>query len=99
MSLCGDHHYVADFVDLFESDTHWYLIMEMASGGELFDRLITRGKYTETHASVLIREVAEALAYIHQQVCITSSSLNAIVTLSNISRLYQKGGCTFRLKT
>jgi serine/threonine protein kinase len=69
MRLCGDHHYVADFVDLFESATHFYLVMEMASGGELFDRLITRGPYTEAHAAVLIREVAEALAYIHQQVC------------------------------
>lgn len=67
MRVCGDHHYVADFIDMFESSTHWYLVMEMASGGELFDRIIKRGTYTEAHAAVLIGEIAEALAYIHQQ--------------------------------
>ena len=41
--------------------------MEMAAGGELFDRLVTRGTYTEQQASRLIQEITEALAYLHQQ--------------------------------
>ena len=41
--------------------------MEMAAGGELFDRLVTRGTYTEQQASTLIQEITEGLAYLHQQ--------------------------------
>ena len=43
MRIAGDHRGIVDFVDLFQSDSHWYLVMEMASGGELFDRLINKG--------------------------------------------------------
>lgn len=66
MRMGGDHRNIVQFVDMFSSDTHFYLVMEMASGGELFDRLVTRGPYTELQASALVRELAEALAYLHQ---------------------------------
>lgn len=36
------------------------------SGGELFDRIIDRGMYTEKDASQVIRQVLEAVSYLHQ---------------------------------
>mmetsp|Transcript_23948 Transcript_23948/g.64773 ORF Transcript_23948/g.64773 Transcript_23948/m.64773 type:complete len:107 (-) Transcript_23948:47-367(-) len=67
MRIAGDHLNVTSFIDLFSSDTNWYIVMEMAAGGELFDRLVTRGPYTERQASTLLREITEGLAYLHQQ--------------------------------
>ena len=37
------------------------------TGGELFDRIIAKGSYTERDASNLIRQVLEAVDYLHGQ--------------------------------
>ena len=36
------------------------------SGGELFDRIVERGFYTEKDASQLIQQVLCAVSYLHQ---------------------------------
>ena len=38
------------------------------SGGELFDRLVRRGAYSEEEARAPFRQVAEGLLYLHQYV-------------------------------
>lgn len=35
------------------------------SGGELFDRIIEKGFYTEKDASKLIRQILDAVKYLH----------------------------------
>lgn len=35
------------------------------TGGELFDRIIAKGSYTERDASSLMRQVLEAVDYLH----------------------------------
>lgn len=37
------------------------------TGGELFDRIVEKGSYTEKDASHLIRQVLEAVDYMHDQ--------------------------------
>ena len=44
----------------------FYLVFEAADGGELFDRLVDRGRFTEADACGTIRSVLEAVAYMHQ---------------------------------
>lgn len=36
------------------------------SGGELFDRILDRGVYSEMDASMVIRQVLEAVSYLHK---------------------------------
>lgn len=36
------------------------------SGGELFDRILDRGVYTEQDASKVIKQVLEAVGYLHK---------------------------------
>lgn len=37
------------------------------TGGELFDRIVEKGSYTEKDASYLIRQVLEAVDFMHEQ--------------------------------
>ncbi|OBS59411.1 hypothetical protein A6R68_09464, partial [Neotoma lepida] len=39
---------------------------ESVSGGELFDRIVEKGFYTEKDASTLIRQVLDAVYYLHR---------------------------------
>jgi calcium/calmodulin-dependent protein kinase I len=37
------------------------------TGGELFDRIVQKGSYTERDASILIKQVLEAVDFMHNQ--------------------------------
>ena len=43
----------------------YYIVTQLATGGELFDRICEYGKFTEKDASKIIREVLEAVCYLH----------------------------------
>ncbi|CAL8291619.1 unnamed protein product [Boreogadus saida] len=59
------HENIVALEDIYESHNHLYLIMQLVSGGELFDRIVEKGFYTEMDASRLIRQVLDAVNYLH----------------------------------
>lgn len=60
------HENIVTLEDIYESSTHYYLVMQLVSGGELFDRILERGVYTEHDASLVIRQVLSAVQYLHE---------------------------------
>jgi len=44
-----------------------YFVFCRVTGGELFDRIVEKGSYTERDASHLIRQVLEAVDYMHDK--------------------------------
>lgn len=60
------HDNVVGMEDFYESRTHYYLVMELVSGGELFDRILDRGVYSEKDASKVIQQVLQAVSFLHQ---------------------------------
>ncbi|XP_055414004.1 calcium/calmodulin-dependent protein kinase type 1 isoform X3 [Bubalus kerabau] len=59
------HPNIVALDDIYESGGHLYLIMQLVSGGELFDRIVEKGFYTERDASRLIFQVLDAVKYLH----------------------------------
>uniref|UniRef100_A0AAZ3RAP6 Protein kinase domain-containing protein n=1 Tax=Oncorhynchus tshawytscha TaxID=74940 RepID=A0AAZ3RAP6_ONCTS len=59
------HENIVALEDIYESPNHLYLIMQLVSGGELFDRIVEKGFYTEMDASRLIKQVLNAVNYLH----------------------------------
>ncbi|XP_012689947.1 calcium/calmodulin-dependent protein kinase IGb isoform X2 [Clupea harengus] len=60
------HENVVCLEDFYESRTHYYLLMQLVTGGELFDRILDRGMYSEKDASHVIQQVLEAVGYLHK---------------------------------
>ena len=50
---------------LFGLGDSMFLIMELAEGGELFDRIIESGCYGEKDARNITRQLLDACAYLH----------------------------------
>lgn len=60
------HPHIVKFVDWFESRDKFYIVTQLATGGELFDRICDQGKFTEKDASQTIKQVLDAVTYLHQ---------------------------------
>ncbi|KJE92873.1 calcium/calmodulin-dependent protein kinase I [Capsaspora owczarzaki ATCC 30864] len=59
------HSNVIQLLDVFESPRYLYLAMELVTGGELFDRILEKGYYTERDAAKLVKDILSAVQYLH----------------------------------
>ncbi|KAF3905523.1 hypothetical protein AA313_de0201864 [Arthrobotrys entomopaga] len=60
------HPHIVRFVDWFESKDKYYIVTQLATGGELFDRICELGKFTEKDAVRVVKEVLGAVDYLHK---------------------------------
>eukprot|EP00966_Prymnesium_polylepis_P218767 5062691-Prymnesium_polylepis.1 len=60
-----DHPHVLKLYELYDEPKRMHLVMELATGGELFDRIANRGAYSERDAAQLIKTISDALGYLH----------------------------------
>jgi len=61
----GGHPNISGLRDMYEDYKHYYLVMDLITGGELFDHLSNDGAYSEADAARLIFEISSALAFMH----------------------------------
>lgn len=59
------HPNIVQFRDWFESKDKFYIVTQLATGGELFDRIISKGKFTEVDAIKIVVQMLNAVVYIH----------------------------------
>ncbi|XP_072295233.1 calcium/calmodulin-dependent protein kinase type IV [Eucyclogobius newberryi] len=60
------HPNILELKEIFETDTDIALVLELVTGGELFDRIVERGYYSERDAAHVIKQILEAVAYLHE---------------------------------
>ncbi len=60
------HPNIVQLREIFDCPKVFYLVMELMEGGELFDRIVEKEKYTEKEAQSVILDLAEALDYCHE---------------------------------
>lgn len=60
------HPNVIDLYDVYEDSNGVHLVLELCSGGELFDRIVAQERYTEAEAAAVIHQIAGGLEAIHR---------------------------------
>lgn len=61
------HENCVSLFDLYETKTKLYMVLELLTGGELYDRIVLKGSFSEKEAADLIQKLASALDYLHAQ--------------------------------
>lgn len=59
------HANVIQLVEVFQFPQRVYMVLELATGGELLDRVVSRGHFTERDATQAIQMILAALVYLH----------------------------------
>ena len=61
-----NHPYVVKLCDIFVAPgVAIYLVMELLQGGDLFDRIVQKGSYTEVESRRVMRRLLNAVYYLH----------------------------------
>ncbi|KAK1933014.1 protein kinase domain containing protein [Babesia divergens] len=60
-----DHPNIVKLLEVYEDEECLYLVMEMCSGGELFDEIVRRGCFSEDYAATVMRQIFSAISYCH----------------------------------
>jgi calcium/calmodulin-dependent protein kinase I len=69
-----NHPNIVKFVESYESDLEISIVMELMEGGDLFDRILSKGVFSEEEARTAMYNILSALDYLHDR-CIVHRDL------------------------
>ena len=62
-----NHVNIVKCYDFYEKPKDFYVVMELMSGGELFDVIASKSTHSEHDARIAMLDILHAIAYLHQQ--------------------------------
>lgn len=60
-----EHENVVKLVDVLENERYIFIVTELVSGGELFDLIVGRSRFTEKEAFILLSQLLNGIEYLH----------------------------------
>jgi calcium/calmodulin-dependent protein kinase I len=60
-----DHPNCVKLYEMFDSPKKVYMVIELLTGGEMFDRIVQKGNFTEAEAAKVMKVIVSALKYLH----------------------------------
>eukprot|EP00918_Siedleckia_nematoides_P015026 GHVU01032597.1.p1 GENE.GHVU01032597.1~~GHVU01032597.1.p1 ORF type:complete len:371 (+),score=89.90 GHVU01032597.1:204-1316(+) len=61
-----DHPNIMKLYEFFEDAGYFYLVGELYTGGELFDEIISRKRFSEADAGRIVKQVLSGITYMHR---------------------------------
>ncbi|XP_008199672.1 ribosomal protein S6 kinase alpha-5 isoform X2 [Tribolium castaneum] len=65
LRACQGHPNIVTLHDVIQDEAHTYLVLEYLKGGELFERIRKKSKFTESEASGILRKLVSAVSFMH----------------------------------
>lgn len=59
------HPNIVGLYEDFDTKDKLYLVLQLVTGGELFDRIVEEGQFTEKDASRIVKQMTSAIDYLH----------------------------------
>ena len=85
----GSHPNILEVFDAYETDEQVWIVLELAKGGMLLDRLESFGSFSEADAALVTQQLLGALAFLHQH-----GIVHGDIKLDNV--LLASADCSFR---
>lgn len=78
-----DHPNIVKLYQVMENEQTLYLVLEYASGGEVFDYLVAHGRMKEKEARAKFRQIVSAVQYLHSK-----NIIHRFVLFSNLCKFH-----------
>lgn len=60
-----NHPNIVRLYEVFEDDEYLYLVLELAEKGQLYTKLMQKGRFDETSTKAIVVDLISALSYLH----------------------------------
>ncbi|VEN34086.1 unnamed protein product [Callosobruchus maculatus] len=67
LRACQGHPNIVTLHEFIQDESHSYLVLEYLKGGELFDRIRKKSRFTESEASCILRKLVAAVSFMHSR--------------------------------
>ncbi|UYV63840.1 RPS6KA5 [Cordylochernes scorpioides] len=67
LKRCQGHPNIVNFHRVYQDEAHTYIVMELLRGGELFERIRQKKRFTECEAVHIFRQLVSAVHHIHSR--------------------------------
>jgi len=62
-----DHPNIVRMHSIFDTPEHLFIVMDLMEGGELYEEIIQRSVFSEKEAAIIVKQLLDALVYLHAQ--------------------------------
>ncbi|KYQ89301.1 putative protein serine/threonine kinase [Tieghemostelium lacteum] len=60
------HPNIISIIEIFDTERYLYIVLELATGGELFDKIKEKIRFSEPEAKDVFKQILAAVCYLHQ---------------------------------
>lgn len=90
-----DHPCVIQLLDVIDTENNLYIILELADGGELFDKIMEKVKFSEKEAKLYFYQMVSGVKYLHskniahrdlkpENILLSSDDLNPLIKITDM---------------
>ncbi|KAJ2914577.1 hypothetical protein MD484_g5851, partial [Candolleomyces efflorescens] len=88
--ISSGHSNIVTLHDYFETAHNLYLVFDLCTGGELFDRICAKGNYYEADAADLVRTIFKAVKHIHDAGITQAEDADIMIADFGLSRVMEE---------
>ena len=65
LERCSSHPSIESLFEVIHTEDYCYIVTEYCTGGELFERIVEKGSFTEGEAKIVVKQLLEGVQHLH----------------------------------